>query len=188
VNLHHKNDQDLKQELLQIEAAKINPARFDALYDKYYKPIFVFIYRRTGNEALTADLTSQVFLKALINIQKYIYKGVPFSAWLFRIAFNEINMYFRKNNAGRVVSLESIGLSTIIAEVEEKDDSEVHKKMMLALKQMNDEDLQLIELRFFEKRSFAEVGNIVGVTENNAKVRVYRILDKIKKLMGKSSD
>jgi RNA polymerase sigma-70 factor (ECF subfamily) len=49
---------------------------------------------------------------------------------------------------------------------------------------MSDEDTQLIELRFFEKRSFAEVGDIVGITENNAKVRVYRILDKIKKIMG----
>lgn len=186
MNAHHKNENDLKQELQQIEAAKSDPARFDVLYDKYYKSIFVFIYRRTGNEELTADLTSQVFLKALINIKRYIYKGVPFSAWLFRIAFNEINMYFRKNNTGRIVSLETSGLGNLITEIEEEDNSEVHKKMMQALKQMNEEDTQLIELRFFEKRSFSEVGNIVGITENNAKVKVYRILDKIKKLIGKS--
>lgn len=185
MSAHHKNENDLKQELLQVEAAKANPARFDVLYDRYYKSIFVFVFRRTGNEELTADLTSQVFLKALINIEKYIYKGVPFSAWLFRIAFNEINMYFRKNNTERVVSLEGTSLSTIIAEVNEEDNSEVHAKMLNALKELDDADTQLIELRFFEKHSFQEVGNIVGITENNAKVKVYRILDKLKKIMGK---
>jgi RNA polymerase sigma-70 factor (ECF subfamily) len=187
VNAHHKTDTDLKLELKQIEAAKLNPARFDVLYDRYYKPIFVFIHRRTGDIDLTADLASQVFLKALINIRKYEYKGVPFSAWLFRIAFNEINMYFRKNNAGRVVSLDQGGMVSIIEEVQEEDNSEAQQRMLTALKQMNEEDTQLIELRFFEKRSFAEVGNIIGITENNAKVKVYRILEKIKKIMGNKS-
>lgn len=184
MNAHHKTDTELKQELQLIEAAKLNPARFDVLYDKYYKPIFIFIHRRTGDVDLTADLASQVFLKALINIKKYEYKGVPFSAWLFRIAFNEINMYFRKNNAGRVVSLDRSSIVTIITEVQEEDNSEAQQRMLKALKQLNEEDTQLIELRFFEKRSFAEVGNIVGITENNAKVRVYRILEKVKTIMG----
>ncbi|MCW3085548.1 MAG: polymerase, sigma-24 subunit, subfamily [Bacteroidetes bacterium] len=187
MNAHHKNENELKLELQQVQAAKSNPARFDVLYDRYYKSIFVFVYRRTGNEDLTADITSQVFLKALINIRKYEYKGVPFSAWLFRIAFNEINMYFRKNNADRVVSLERSNVGALIAEVQEEDNSEQQSRMMAALKQMGEEDLQLIELRFFEKRSFAEVGNIIGITENNAKVKLYRTLDKIKKLMGGSS-
>jgi len=184
VSAHHKSDKDLKLELEHIRAAKSNPARFDVLYDAYYKPIFVFVYRRTGSEDLAADLTSQVFLKALINIKKYEYKGVPFSAWLFRIAFNEINMYFRKNNADRVVSLEQSNVGAIIAEVKEDDSTEAQQRMMSAIKQLGEEELQLIELRFFEKRSFAEVGNIIGITENNAKVKVYRILDKIKKIMG----
>jgi RNA polymerase sigma-70 factor (ECF subfamily) len=188
VNPHHKNDNDLKQELLRIEAAKANPAKFDALYDKYYKSIFVFIYRRTANEELTADLTSQVFLKALINIQKYVYKGVPFSAWLFRIAFNEINMYFRKNNAERVVSLDGTGIAKVIAEVNEEDNSEAYSRMLNALKELDEEDTHLIELRFFEKHSFSEVGDIIGITENNAKVKVYRILDKLKKIIGKPRD
>ena len=71
MNPHHKNDTDLKLEMQQVEAAKVNPAEFDALYDTYYKSIFVFIYRRTGNEEICADITSQVFLKALINIKKF---------------------------------------------------------------------------------------------------------------------
>ena len=78
MNAHHKTDTDIQLELQQIEAAKLNPARFDVLYEKYYKPIFVFVYRRTENEDLCADITSMVFLKALVNIKKYQFKGVPF--------------------------------------------------------------------------------------------------------------
>lgn len=183
LNSHHKSETDIKQELQQIAAAKNDPARFDVLYEKYFRSIFVFVYRRTGNEELTADITSHVFLKALINIKKYEFKGVPFSAWLFRIAFNEINMYFRKNNTDRVVSLEQSGLYQIAQEVEIEDNTELQQKMMAALKQLNMEDIQLIELRFFEKNSFAEVGQMVGITENNAKVKVYRILEKLKKVL-----
>lgn len=183
MNIHHKNDTDLDLEMQQVEAAKLNPAQFDVLYEKYYKSIFVFIYRRTGNEDLSADITSQVFLKALINIKKYVFKGVPFSAWLFRIAFNEINMYFRKNNAHRIVSLEQKSISQIVMEVQEEDNTLGQQRMMTALKKLDGDDIQLIELRFFEKRSFAEVGEIIGITENNAKVKVYRILDKLKKVL-----
>ena len=183
MNLHHKNDIDSKLEMQQVEAAKEDPARFDVLYDNYYKSIFVFIYRRTGNEDLSADITSQVFLKALINIKKYEFKGVPFSAWLFRIAFNEINMYFRKNNANRVISLDQNNIIQIVNEVQEEDNALATQRMMTALKKLDGDDIQLIELRFFEKRSFADLADIVGITENNAKVKVYRILDKLKKIL-----
>lgn len=169
----------------QVEAAKANPAHFNVLYEKYYKSIFIFIHRRTGDEDVTADITSQVFLKALINIKKYEYKGVPFSAWLFRIALNEVNMHFRKSNSGRVVSLDQVGIANIMQEVQEDDTSYEKQQMMLALKELEIEDIQIIELRFFEKRPFAEVAGIVGITESNAKVKVYRILDKLKKILHK---
>ncbi|MGQ0829514.1 MAG: RNA polymerase sigma factor [Bacteroidota bacterium] len=180
---HHRNETEIQQELRQIEAAKLDPARFSVLYEKYFKSIFVFIYRRVGDEEVTADLTSHVFLKALVNIKKYMFKGLPFSAWLFRIAFNETNMYFRKNNADRIVSLERNNIHLIVQEAEIEDNTEAQQKMMRALKQLDNNDIQLIELRFFEKHSFAEVGRIVGITENNAKVKVYRILDKLKKVL-----
>lgn len=183
LNSYHKTSEDLERELQQVEAAKADPARFGVLYDKYYKPIFVFIYRRTGNEELTADLASMVFMKAMMNIRKYEYRGVPFSAWLFRIAFNEVNMYFRKSNSERVVSLEKTDISTMIDDMEESGTEENKQVIMNALGQLPEEAVQLIELRFFEKRSFSEVGDIMGITENNAKVKVYRILDKMKSLI-----
>lgn len=183
MNQHHKSDKDIQLELQQVNAAKEDPRHFNVLYEKYFKSIYVFIYRRTGDEELTADITSCVFLKALINIKKYEYKGVPFSGWLFRIAFNEVNMYFRKNKANRIVSIEQGGILQMAQEVEITNNTEALKLMTNALKKLDGDDIHLIELRFFEKRSFAEVGEIIGITGNNAKVRIYRIIDKLKRLM-----
>ena len=183
MNQHHKSDKDLQLELQHINAAKENPGRFNVLYEKYFKSIYVFVYRRTDDEELASDITSHVFLKAMINIKKYEHKGVPFSAWLFRIAFNEVNMYFRKSKANRVVSIEQSGIIQIAHEAALEDNSEKLALLTAALKQLESDDVQLIELRFFEKRSFAEIGEIIGITENNAKVKVYRIIDKLKRLM-----
>lgn len=180
---NHKTDTDIQLELQQVNAAKENPRHFNVLYEKYFKSIYVFVYRRTGNEEQAADITSLVFLKALLNIKKYEFKGIPFSGWLFRIAFNEVNMHFRKNKVNRIVSIEQSGILQIAQEAEILDNTEALQLMTIALKKLDTDDIQLIELRFFEKHSFAEVGEIVGITENNAKVKVYRIIDKLKQLM-----
>lgn len=180
MNPHHKNEEELRQELQQIESAKADPDEFAVLYEKYYKQIYVFIYRRTDHEELSADLCSLTFLKAMLNLGKYVDRGLPFSAWLFRIALNEVNMFYRKNKAGRCVSLDSKGVQNLISESGENMNPEDHKLLMLALGKLGESEMQLIELRFFEDRPFAEVAEITGITENNAKVRVYRILDKLK--------
>ena len=65
------------------------------LYDKHYKAIYLFIFHRIYDKEITADLTSQVFLKALINLKTFKYKNVPFKAWLMRIASNEVGQYYR---------------------------------------------------------------------------------------------
>ena len=75
---HHTADM-LQTEQHLIEAAKQNPEHFGPLYDKYYKQIFGYIYQRMDCKDSAFDLTSQVFLKALTNIEKYEYKGVPLS-------------------------------------------------------------------------------------------------------------
>ena len=183
VNKHHKTEKDLNLELEQIKAAAKNPKHFDVLYEKYFKSIYVFIYRRTDDEELAADITSQVFLRALINIKKYKFRGLPFSSWLFRIAFNEVNMFYRKESINRIVSIEKVGMNQIVEETDEQKNEESLQKVTNALSHLKTNEVEIIELRYFEKRSFAEVGEIICITENNAKVKVYRIIDKLKKLM-----
>jgi RNA polymerase sigma-70 factor (ECF subfamily) len=180
LNEHHKTADELRLELEVVEAAKKDPARFGALYEKYYKQVFVYIFRRTGEEETTADIVANTFLKAMLSLNKYEYRGVPFSAWLFRIATNEMNMFFRKSGKERNVSLDVSDLSNMISEAGNEDTDENQKLLLRALSKLPTDEMQMLELRFFEKKSFAEVGEIIGITENNAKVRTYRILDKLK--------
>lgn len=186
LNAYHKTETDLKAELALIESAKSEPAKFGVLYERYYRQVFVFVFRRTGNEEVTGDIVSNTFLKAMLSLQKYVYKGVPFSAWLFRIAINEVNMFFRKTDRERAVSLDRADLGTMIAETGETDSQENQVLLMKVMSTLAPEEMQLLELRFFEKRAFAEVGEILGITENNAKVRTYRILDRLKQVLTKA--
>lgn len=113
-----------------------------------------------------------------------MHQGFPFSSWLYKIALNEVNEYYRKKNKRRVVSIESTGLERLTnALIEGESDLELNEKRFYlseALKQLEALEIQLVELRFFEEKSFKEIGYILNITENNAKVRTYRLLDKIK--------
>ncbi len=182
-------DHQLQQELLQIEAAKKDPRRFGVIYEKYYRQIFLFVFKRIGEDEVTGDVVSQVFMKAMASLEKYEYRGVPFSAWLYRIASNEVNQYFRNQKGDRTVSIEKTKIDRVLGMVDEggtDDHTEHYTKVMLeTLTELDAEDVQLIELRFFEDMAFKDVAFIMGITENNAKVRVYRILERLKKKLVK---
>ena len=177
----HKTKKEIGSELQDIEEAKKNPKKFETLYNRYHEQIFRYLYSRVDNTHLAADLTSQVFYKALLNIENYSFKGVPFASWLYRIAFNEMNMHFRKDSKNRTVNIESDHIGGLFEELEEDYYSEEKEKLVKILATLSDERLSIIEMRFFEKRSFKEIAEIMGITENNAKVKVYRTLDKLKK-------
>jgi RNA polymerase sigma-70 factor (ECF subfamily) len=173
----------IQAEWQEIQAAQGNPALFSPLYDRYYEPIFRFIYRRTSNEMVSGDICAQVFLKAIQKLGGYRFQGVPFSAWLYRIASNEIAQFFRNQQKQRTVSIEDSNIGEMMDEVE-IDFHEEHRAILLdTLNQMSEKEVELIELRFFEKRSFKEIAQILDITESNAKVKTYRLLDKMKKLM-----
>lgn len=179
LNFHQSNEQ-LQEELIIIEAAKINPNQFAPLYTKYYEQIFNYIYNRMASKDVAFDITSQVFLKAMTNLSKYIYMGVPFSSWLFRIAHNELMQVFRTNKTHRMVNADIGDLHFICEETHELFFEEyipIIKKLILKLKS---NDLQLVEMRFFEKRPYKEIAEILNITEDNAKVKMFRILEKLK--------
>lgn len=177
------SNDELLEEWETIQAAQRDAAAFRPLYDRYYPPIFRFIFRRTENEALTSDICAQVFYSALQKIEKYTYKGVPFSAWLYRIASNEVVQHFRNQKKVRTVSLEAHHLGDLVEEEYKGGNEQLIAGMLTALNELPEKDMQLIELRFFEQRPFKEIAGILEITENNAKVKTYRILDKLRKRM-----
>ena len=173
----------LQAEWLEVQAAQQNPADFRVLYSRYYALIFRFLYNRLLDEEATGDLCAQVFLKAMQNLSKYSFQGVPFSAWLYRIATNELNGYYRQTQKKRVIALEDYHTSALQNEDDGKEVLELNiEELQKVIHKLDADDVMLLELRFFEKRSFREVGDILGMTENNAKVRLYRLLDKMRKL------
>jgi RNA polymerase sigma-70 factor (ECF subfamily) len=175
--------QAIEEEWLLVQAVQKNPARFSSLYTRYYERIFRFAYQRTADEEISADLSSQTFLKAYENIGKYKHRGVPFSAWLYTIALNEVNQYFRKTNKNRVVTIEENYVNNIKYELDNKEELEINIAMLGKVIQMlKPDELILIELRYFEERPFKEVGDILGITETNAKVKVHRLIQKMKEL------
>jgi RNA polymerase sigma-70 factor (ECF subfamily) len=180
---------DNSNDLTLVELAKKDPQQFRALYEKYFKQIFVFVHHRVNDKALTADITSQVFLKALLNIGKYKHQGVPFSAWLFRIALNEVYSFFRSSKRQRFVSIEDEALGKLHEElISDTATEDLYEKLPSILERLNDDELHILELRFFERRPFREVAAILGITETYAKVKVYRLLEKMKRLFLSSEE
>jgi RNA polymerase sigma-70 factor (ECF subfamily) len=183
-HFHHNNDQ-LNEELMIIEAAKLNPDHFAPLYNKYYKQIFNYVYQRMNSKDTAFDITGQVFLKAMLHIEKYEFKGVPFASWLYRIAHNEVMQLFRNEKGKKAINADIGDLRTICEETEAPFFEEYIPAIKKLIAQLNDEDLQLVELRFFEKRPFKEIAEILDITEVNAKVRMYRLVEKLKKSLSK---
>lgn len=170
----------------QIEDSKMNPECFEPLYTRYYEPILKFVYRRIESLDDCREVTSIVFSKALMNIKKYKDQGFPFSSWLFRIAINEINQFYRDSKKMRVISIDEKGIGNI-AEDTGSLKEDLISTLKKALLYLSPEDAIVLELRYFENRPFSEVGQILNITENNAKVKTYRVLKKLKGIYEKVS-
>jgi len=175
---HHMTEEEIARENSLVEAAKRDAKKFSILYDNYFEGIFNFILRRTDNEPLTSDLTSQTFLKALQNLKKYEYRGLPFSAWLYRIASNEVNKHYNKQKKKRVFSLEEERLLEIIDHNSSEEFSEEQINLLVkTLRDLPTDVMEVLELRFFEERSFKEISFILNIGESGAKMRLYRAVD-----------
>ncbi|MDO1448068.1 sigma-70 family RNA polymerase sigma factor [Rhodocytophaga aerolata] len=172
-------------EYQEIEEAKRDPERFRVLYERYFKMMFLFIHRKVDDKNTSADLASQVFLKALLHLPGYQHQGLPFSAWLYRIAINEVMQFFRKNQRIRQVVIDDYMLSRLREETEEATLENLQKQLSQVIEQLSLAEVQLIELRFYENKSFKEIAYILEISENTAKVRAFRLLEKIREAMRK---
>jgi len=186
--VYHLTEDKLQKEHQWVLQAQKKPENFAPLYNKYYEQIFRYVYQRMDNKEVAFDVTSQVFLKALNNIHKYEYRGVPFASWLYRIAKSEVYQSYRDKKAKRTVNVESFQLFELIEDLEEDKTNENRKLLLSILSHLDTVEVEMIELRYFEKRSFREIGEILDLTENNAKVKAHRIVKKMKKIYTKNHE
>lgn len=181
--LYHHTPERLNEEMVWIQRAQKSPEHFGPLYKKYHEAIFRFVYQRMDDKDVAYDVTAQIFIKAMHNIKRFEDRGVPFASWLYRIAKSEVYQCFRDKKADRYVNIETVQLTEIMEDFDLEDNSNRLNKVLAALKKLKENEIQLIELRFFEKRNFKEIAEILEMTENNAKVKTFRVIEKIKKLI-----
>ena len=175
------SEAEIQYEYSILERSRKNPQAFGELYEKYFDRIFNYVYRQTDDEELTADLCSQSFLIVLKHLDRYEFRGLPFSAWLYRIASNEVNKHYRKQKKNKVFSIEELRVRELIEQASESWDEEVIQRLLNYLRDLPTDMLEVLELRFFEDKDFKEIAFILDISESGAKMRTYRALDRLRK-------
>lgn len=161
---------------------------FGELYKRYVKKIYNYIYYRTNNHHDAEDLTARVFYRALGHIHSYTDRGIPFSAWLYRIAHNLVANWHRDRGRRQIISLEEYigsGLREEAPEYQVETDEE-RAALLKALRQLPEERQQLILLKYIERLSNAEIGKIMDRTEGAVKSLYHRTLLALRKEMTRS--
>ena len=181
---------DLQTEAKLVRDAQRNPEAFGALFDEYYSKILNYLVRRTGEVALAEDLCSQTFEKALKKLWQFKFRGIAFSAWLYRIAGNELKMHYRSKKMFSLDSMmEQVGFDVpdsvdLLQELLEEEGKLQKQKQFLYVR----EKLQALPLkyqeglalRFFEEKSLKEIAEILGKKEGTVKSLLSRGLTQLK--------
>lgn len=177
----HQTPELLREEQLWVTQAKSDPTKFDPLYRKYYSPIVRYLLQRSDDPDQAYDIASQVFVKALKNLGQYEFRGVPFGSWLYRIAKSELYQQFREKQSSKTVRMDNIQIASFDELFSDQSENEQNRSRLLkALQELKQDQLKLIEMRFFEQMSFKEIGDQLGLTENNAKVKTFRAVEKLR--------
>jgi RNA polymerase sigma-70 factor (ECF subfamily) len=168
-----------KDELLLIEAARRDPARFGDLYERYFDRVYAYIARRVGNRDAAQDLTADVFHRALANIGKYESRGVPFGAWLFRIAANAIADRWKHaakesgNPAPEEIDAGKLDLEAV----------EHRAQLFQAVRKLTAEQRRVILLRFAEEKSIRDIAQEMRKTEGAVKLLQFRAIQNLRDRM-----
>lgn len=175
----------LQDEATLVERARTDGAAFGELYQRYAKAIYNYVYYRTGNHHDAEDLTARTFQQALAHIHTYVDRGLPFSAWLYRIAHNLVANWHRDQSRRAVISIEELRASGAQSEPLRDvmqplealaEDREQREQLLAAIRRLPPERQQLLILKFVERLSNAEIAAIMGRTEGAIKSLYHRTL------------
>lgn len=161
-----------------VEAARGDKNAFGVLYERYVKKIYNYIFYRTGNQHDAEDLTSRVFFRAMSHVETYTERGVPFQAWLYRIAHNLVANWHRDRGRRKIIPLDEFIVAGLRSEAPEKsaEDAEEREQLLAAIRRLPEERQQLLVLKFVDHLSNAEIGAIMGRTEGAIKSLYHRTL------------
>ena len=181
-----------QQERALIDRAKKEPAAFGELYRRYVDRIYNYIYYRTGSAGDAEDLTGKVFFKAMSHIKGYKHMGLPFSAWLYRIAHNLVANYHRDRARKQEISLDNLPgqilpRSELHPETRTMRTQEVDA-LLARIRDLAPNRQELLILKFVDQLSNAEIGLIMRKSEGAIKSLYHRTLLELRELMDEGEE
>lgn len=174
-----------KNEILLVRKAQKDKKYFGEIYEKFRKKIRIFITRKVSSDDLAEDLTSQVFEKALKNLDRFRWQGVSLGCWLYKIARNTVYDYYRSARRKRVSNLDE-DIPIRDENVEDLDSGILHDEKELQLysviSQLDHKDQQLLYYKYFEGLNNKQISKELGLSQSNVATRLHRIRKKMKDL------
>ena len=172
-------DVSTDDERLLIEAAQADPARFLELYDRYVDRVYAYVSRRAGSRTVAEDVTSAVFEQALTHLPRFEWRGVPFSAWLFRIAANALADHWKREGRSSPEAPPDVP--------DERESQELERRVSLfqLVDRLPETQRQVIQMRFIEERSIREVAAALDRSEGAVKQLQLRALENLRKGIGR---
>jgi RNA polymerase sigma-70 factor, ECF subfamily len=174
--------QDLPESQL-VAQAKADPQAFGLLYERYVDRIYAYIFHRIHNQQEAEDLTARTFYRALSRLYTYEDRGLPFSAWLYRIAHNLVANWHRDHGRRRFLSLDDLRLpglkqaepEVVVAQIEE------HEALWAAIDRLPDDRRDLLIYKFGNHLSNLEIGSLMGKSEGAIKSLYFRTLSALRR-------
>lgn len=169
---------------------------FSRLFDFYYDKIIKYVFRRTLNVEYSKDITSNVFLKVLDNIEGFKWKnGInSFNGWIFKIATNEVNQYFRKQNRYKLIiddpdmRFNLKDESNLSLEIEKKIDNDKHLIILSkAIKELKPIYQDILHLRYFEEMPYNEISEVLKKNESTVRVYAKRAIEELERILEKDA-
>jgi len=171
------------EESLVQRAKQRDQKAFAQLYEEHFDKIYRYVALRIGDKTEAEDMTQQVFLNALKSISSFKWKGVPFAAWLFRIAHNQVVDYLRKKNKQAAAPLdESLVSSDSNPQLMAEHSLDV-EQLLLATRRLTEAQRQVISLRFAGELSINQVANIMGKSQGAVKALQHSAIVALRKIL-----
>jgi RNA polymerase sigma-70 factor (ECF subfamily) len=169
---------EFNEEEVLSRASQGDREAFGLLYERYIERIFNYVYYRTGNLHDAEDLTARVFQRAMNHIHNYTDRGVPFSAWLYRIAHNLVANWHRDRSRRQEIPLNDLPVVPSKGDHPEASlvRSQEQASLLRVIRQLPSERQTLLILKFVENLSNAEIGRIMGRSEGAVKSLYHRTL------------
>ena len=169
-----------------IEAARTDKSAFSALFRRHYDEIYRYCARRLPERGTAEDVTSQVFLKMLKNFDSFTGDEVGFRCWLFRIACNEINSFYRRSarhsKAMDKLRQQSRQQDTAADETSDPENQEKIDFLKTAIGQLQSNHQDILTLRYFQGLNSEQIGEVLRMNPATVRSQLSRSLKKLKKL------